>query len=147
MIKLEPMSPSDYAKDKVENGTWLAEDSLKNAEAEFVKLLPKGLETPNEFLWNVVDEDQIVGILWAHHDPAKKSFFVYDILIYDKFQNKGYGQQTLAALDDEARKLGVTKIGLHVFGSNHRALHVYEKMGFVVTDVEMMKTIGPSSNN
>lgn len=47
--------------------------------------------------------------------------------IYEPFQNKGYGTEALKQLID---KYGVNN--LEVLASNKRAMHVYEKCGFIL---------------
>lgn len=52
--------------------------------------------------------------------------------IYEPFQNKGYGQEALKQLIE---KYDINK--LCVVSDNDRALHVYEKAGFVITKTYM----------
>jgi RimJ/RimL family protein N-acetyltransferase len=47
-----------------------------------------------------------------------------------------------AALEPIARDLGYDEIGLHVFGDNEVARHLYRSSGYVETDVMMRKTLG-----
>ncbi|MBS7687698.1 GNAT family N-acetyltransferase [Limosilactobacillus fermentum] len=56
--------------------------------------------------------------------------FIYDIQIYPDFQNQGFGTQALKLIATQAKALGFKSLGLHVFGHNKRAIHVYEKSGF-----------------
>ncbi len=67
--------------------------------------------------------------------------FIYDFKIYDNFQNKGFGSKALQLTTQEAKLKGFSSIALHVFGSNKRAIHVYEKNGFTTTDITMQKTL------
>ncbi|MGR5573280.1 GNAT family N-acetyltransferase [Limosilactobacillus fermentum] len=55
---------------------------------------------------------------------------MYDIQIYPDFQNQGFGTQALKLIATQAKALGFKSLGLHVFGHNKRAIHVYEKSGF-----------------
>lgn len=49
---------------------------------------------------------------------------------YD-YQNKGVGSEAVRKLVEHGfRKLGLHRIGLHVFSTNERAIRVYEKNGF-----------------
>jgi ribosomal protein S18 acetylase RimI-like enzyme len=77
----------------------------------------------------------------VNENRGVREAFIYDFYIFEPFQSKGYGKQSLVALDEEARKMNVTKIGLHVFGQNDRAFELYKKMGFLVTDITMSKTL------
>ncbi|MNT65069.1 putative N-acetyltransferase YycN [compost metagenome] len=70
-----------------------------------------------------------------------KEAFIYDFYIFEPYQRNGYGTEALAALDEEARKMNVTRIGLHVFGDNDRAFKLYQKMGYLITDITMSKKL------
>ena len=156
-VQLQPMnaheyqqwldtSVQEYIAEKVHACTWTAEEAPALAQASYAELLPQGLATPSELLWTVTDAGQPVGSLWVHWDQDKRTFFVYDIVIDAAMRNQGYGQATLTALDAEARQRRVRSIGLHVFGDNQRAQHVYAKMGFVVTDINMSKVVGDADD-
>lgn len=140
-------SAADYAAEKVAAGTWEAADAQRLAAESFAKYLPQGKDTPGAYIYNVVDteHDRIVGYIWLHmsDSPAGKQAFLYDILIHELYQGKGYGQATMKALDQVAIEAGAVKIGLHVFGHNLKAVHVYEKAGYQITDYQMSKTLTP----
>ncbi len=135
----------DYAEDKVKAGTWAPSEAQELSRKSFEQLLPEGLNTPNSYLYAVVDPavDVKVGYLWIHisDEPLGRSAFIYDIMIYENFQGKGYGTQTMSALEEEAKRLQVDKILLHVFGHNKIALGLYQKMGYEVTDISMSKRL------
>lgn len=130
----------DYAKEKVEAGTWSVEESLANAQTSFDKLLYDGITTPSEYLYNIVSDEKI-GYLWFHVDEtlSGKHAFIYDFVIFKAYRGKGYGTKTLAALDTLAKEMHITKIGLHVFAHNQTAIGLYNKVGFQSTDITMAK--------
>jgi ribosomal protein S18 acetylase RimI-like enzyme len=70
-----------------------------------------------------------------------RSAFVYDVRIDEQFQRRGYATQAFEALEVLARDMGIATIGLHVFGHNTAARALYEKLGFVTTNVLMSKNI------
>lgn len=130
-----------YAQEKITAMTWRPEEAAQKAAEEFKRLLPDGQNTAHEWLWTITQDQTPIGALWVHHDVDNAHAFIYDIVIAPAYQDQGFGQQTLQALDEKAKAAGVTTIGLHVFGGNHRAQHVYAKMGFVTTDINMLKTL------
>lgn len=151
MIHLTKMTPKeyqhylltaikDYANDKVKNGTWNAGESFEQAKKVFQELLPQGVATPTHFLYTVKSEDRPIGYTWFLCNNTKEAF-IYDIVIFEEFQNKGYGTLTMKLLEQKAKNLGAKKISLHVFGSNQRALHVYQKVGYQITDYNLTKFI------
>ncbi|MBC1473741.1 GNAT family N-acetyltransferase [Listeria grandensis] len=130
----------DYAKDKVQAGIWDKEDALDQARFEMVHLLSNGVMTKDHFLWDILDrKDEKIGTLWVFEE--KNTYFIYDIMIFEAFQNQGYGSELLRVLEEKARQAGISEIGLHVFGHNKRAFHVYEKMGFETVDINMRKVL------
>jgi hypothetical protein len=67
MITLTPIEQSDfdtfleqeivdYAQDKIKSGNWLAETALEKSRAEFMSLLPDGLQTKDQFIFTILDE-------------------------------------------------------------------------------------------
>jgi RimJ/RimL family protein N-acetyltransferase len=161
MVALQPMTPAEYgpwleaqtqayAEEKVQAGTWAAAGALERAAAEHRELLPQGLATPNHYLYTIQAEaspsaaPQAVGVMWLAVPPWQPPMvFVYDFLIYPPYRRRGYALQALAAAEDQARALGLATIGLHVFGHNHAARALYEKAGYIVTDVSMAKKLKP----
>ncbi|NLS04394.1 GNAT family N-acetyltransferase [Rhizobium sp. P32RR-XVIII] len=47
------------------------------------------------------------------------------------YRNRGIGQALLGETIAAARRIGLTRIELSVYASNHAAIRLYEKMGFV----------------
>lgn len=45
------------------------------------------------------------------------------------------------ALEGEVRALGLSGVGLHVFGHNAGALALYRKLGYQPTSIQMFKAI------
>ncbi|GGH32608.1 N-acetyltransferase [Paenibacillus segetis] len=137
----------DYAKDKVEAGTWSEDEALTLSKESFERYLPEGKDTKDAFLYTVWVQEEghevAVGYLWFNitEDPTGRNAFIYDILIHEQYQGKGYGKATMAALDEAARQQGVDKISLHVFGHNQRAFQLYQKVGYEITDIVMSKRL------
>ncbi len=152
MITLETMSLAafgtwrakaikDFAQDKIDALTWTPEEALEKSRASYQALLPQGLHTPGELLFTINHDGTAIGSLWVHIDKATNHYFIYDINIDADHQNQGFGQQTLQVLETLARQRHIKAIDLHVFGSNLRAQHVYAKMGFITTDINMSKPL------
>ncbi|EDP7876256.1 GNAT family N-acetyltransferase [Listeria monocytogenes] len=131
---------TDYAKEKVEAGTWDEEESLAKSQDSFNKLLYDGITTPNEYLYSIISGEKI-GYIWFHVDETRsgKHAFIYDFVIFEAFRGKGFGTKTLAALDVLAKEMQITKIGLYVFAHNQTAIGLYNKVGFQNTDITMAK--------
>jgi ribosomal protein S18 acetylase RimI-like enzyme len=156
IVKLEKMTKSDfdhyisiainaYATEKVKAGTWTEDEAYKLSKESFEKLLSNGIDTEREYLYSIFDNDKNikVGYLWLEFSESLigKTAFIFDFLIFEEFRGKGYGTQSMTALEDEVKKHKISKVSLHVFAHNKRAIGLYEKVGFKSTDISMSKYI------
>lgn len=152
MIKLVPMQQEDfqpylergireYADDHVRNGNWSTEEALERSRKEFEQLLPEGVNSSDQFLYSIVDEfsGDKIGLLWVQVKAQKA--FIYDFSIEESFRGKGYGKQTLLALDEKLKSMNVESVALHVFGDNITAQELYKKMGYQITNIQMQKVL------
>jgi RimJ/RimL family protein N-acetyltransferase len=156
MVQLVPMTESefqtffevlvpDYAQEHVQAGRWKAEEAQQKALEEVQQLLPEGQATSGHYFYSIVDEEsgRRVGTLWFAEDRRRPepSAFVYDVIIFEEFRRHGYASQAFLLMEEKVKELGLTRIGLHVFGHNHGARTMYEKLGYVTTNVTMAKTL------
>ncbi len=84
------------------------------------------------------DGDAPVGLLllWdARRDPDEPDdeLYIWRLLIDEAHQGKGYGTLAIRWTIDEARRLGVAKVGLSHQDKAGHAGPFYEKLGFVYT--------------
>lgn len=153
MLTLRPMTDDEYglysglllegyARERAENSGLPLEEERMTAAAQTQSLLPQGARTPAHYLWNVVDDtDGVVGNLWVFVDESKRRAFIYDIEMAEAHRGKGYGERTLALLDDHMRALGIQRIALNVFASNTVARHLYDKVGYYPVATTMQKDL------
>lgn len=154
MVTLQSMSQTDYdslmgaaiqryAEEKVIAGTWAEEEALEKAEDQFDSLLPKGIHTENHELWNLLNGEEPIGWVWLCYDPnhPQKEGFIYNFFLFETYRGKGFAKQAIAALEEQAKSLGVQKLSLHVFAHNRIARSLYEKTGFAETGIYMSKPI------
>ncbi|MVN87645.1 GNAT family N-acetyltransferase [Deinococcus sp. HMF7620] len=134
-----------YAAEKVRNGQWTPDEAQDRAEAEYQQLLPQGLNTPDQFLFSLLDPSvgAPVGVLWygLQHRTNGTAAFIYEIEVFEAYRRRGYATQAFAALETDAAARGTTSLHLHVFGHNTGARALYERLGFQVTNVNMKKEL------
>jgi ribosomal protein S18 acetylase RimI-like enzyme len=134
-----------YAEDNIASGRWPAEDALARSRDDFADSLPSGLATPDNYLFEIVDESTstAVGVLWfaVVVKNGLKSAFVYDVEIKSAFQRMGYARAAFRALEPLVHSLGLQTIGLHVFKQNIGAQALYKSLGYEVTSVNMQKRL------
>ncbi len=154
MSKLVPMTQAEYeaflarlipeyAADNVKAGYWDESEALEKSRKQTESLLPQGLQTKDHYLYTLYDGDEAVGLIWlrADVDQPKKSGFIFDVEIDEKFRGKGYGRQIMLLIEKKARELGLKSIGLHVFGENRVARNLYESIGYEVSSLNMIKKL------
>ena len=139
MVKLVPLGEDeyrswydwlleDYAQDFIRIGM-PEEQAHARSKADMEEGLPNGLQSKDQYLFSIQDEQtgEKVGVLWYSlmTRETRKIVFVSDILIYEQFRGRGYGKQAMQLLEDHARDLGATRIGLHVFGHNPTAYALF----------------------
>ncbi|MGO2939772.1 MAG: GNAT family N-acetyltransferase [Pseudolactococcus laudensis] len=129
----------EFAKGKVENGEWPQAESYQLSKEELNTILPEGYQTPHHYFYDMVVDDQIVGNIWLSiADQVPTTAYILDIGVFPDFQDLGYGSTALKLIASEAKMRQCQAIKLHVFGKNKRAIHVYQKNGFEMTDIEMV---------
>lgn len=154
MTELKPMSDAafsaylsvaaaKYADSNVAPGLWPREGALERARAAYRTLLPQGLLTPNNHLFEIqADSDgEAIGMLWfsVNDKNGAKTAFIYDIFIEPGFRRQGHAQRALKKLEALPVQHGALSVGLHVFSFNHEAQKLYAKAGYVTTGVFMNK--------
>ncbi|MFT8727859.1 MAG: GNAT family N-acetyltransferase [Liquorilactobacillus ghanensis] len=131
-----------YAQEKIRVATWSSATAEKQAAAEFQRLLPQGAATPANYLLKIIMSADVVGNLWlARVTQEPTTAYIYDFEILPAFQNQGLDTQAINLSCKFAQQHGFTKIRLHVFGGNQRAVHVYQKANFVTTDIMMERKL------
>lgn len=132
-----------YATDNVASGRWPSEGALERALDDFDESLPRGLDTPDNHVFDVKDarSGAVVGVVWfaAVVKHGLRSAFVYDIEIKAEHRRRGHARAAFAALEDRVKAMGLSSIGLHVFGQNPGAQALYRSLGYAVTGVNMLK--------
>ena len=157
-VRLSPMSETlfqaylatavqEYAQGHLKSGDCEPEDALMLAQKDYQELLPNGLQTKNHFLFSIYDDAsdaaESIGMVWfaVKDQRAVKSTFIYDFSIREDLRGHGYGRATLGKVEELIRQMGIGKVFLHVFGYNHAARALYEKMGYQITGIGMTKSL------
>ena len=155
MIRLETMDEPtyetwrdttvrEYAQEKIESGNWPAEGAVARSEGEFAHLLPDGRSTAEHQIRSMVNETgERVGYAWfvPEDRPFGRVIFIYDIAVDPVHRRKGHARRALREIEAYAREHGCVGVQLHVFGGNTGARRLYQRAGYVETDVTMIKRV------
>ena len=83
---------------------------IANEQSE--ALFPNGASGEGQLLFRVFDHNGMaVGTLWISPQPAGEtgSFWVWDVRMDEKHRCKGYGRETMALAEVEARNQGLQR--------------------------------------
>ncbi len=65
-------------------------------------------------------------------DRYPDALYLYALDVGARFQNLGVGTALIAAIEEEARRRGLSKVNLEVGDGNHNARRLYERLGYAV---------------
>jgi ribosomal protein S18 acetylase RimI-like enzyme len=132
-----------YVGQLVDSGGWTRAEAQVKADADFGRLLPDGLSTPDQHLTLIVDEasGEVVGRLWfsGMERNGRRYLYVHDLEVHPAARGRGHGRSAMLALEVEARRLGYDELRLNVFGHNEVARGLYRSLGYAEVAVEMQK--------
>ena len=138
-------SVTGYADDNVAAGRWMADEALDLSRAEFARLLPQGLATPNNHLFEIREETggRSVGFLWfaTVSRGNTKAAYVYQLEVHSEFRRRGHARAAFEAMESLCTAMGLSSIGLHVFGHAPGAQSLYSSLGYRVTGINMQKRL------
>jgi len=100
----------------------------------------------NSVFMVLAEEDKIIGFIYAYEEikgilpfHKKRKYIVIDnIIIDEKHQNRGYGQQLLNFMIEYAKEKKYNDIMLNVYCFNEKAIDLYKKHGFKTLTQDMI---------
>ncbi|WP_308014439.1 MULTISPECIES: GNAT family N-acetyltransferase [unclassified Rhodococcus (in: high G+C Gram-positive bacteria)] len=135
-------SRGDYRADRVRAGDTL-EQATDNAEQSFSAYFPDGRPAPHHQVYDVLDDETVVGSLWIGPQSIATTtdWWVWDIAIDERFRGRGLGRAAMLLAEDAVRENGGTVLGLNVFGFNTAARRLYESLGYDTASLRMQKVL------
>jgi len=106
------------------------------AETQFKEMLPKGVESSNNFFWIVLNSDtnEEIGYIWFTLKPQMKYCLLTQIKVYELYRRKGFGTEILHYWENHVKQTypEIKGLYLHVFKHNPNAKRLYEENGFKI---------------
>ena len=120
------------------------QDALLAAQKSFDSLLPDG--SPNaidQYLFTILNDEEKIGVLWfgIKRDRSDPEAYVWDLVIEPSNRGRGYGKLVMLLLEEEVKRLGLSRISLNVFEHNPKARRLYEKLDYKTISRVMSKEI------
>lgn len=136
---------ADYQKQKM-IAEHLSEDTAATlSRTSHEELLKNGLETPNHFLFSVIESasNNNIGYVWfgLQEIGKHKRVYIYNLTLDEAHRGKGYGSQLMALIEKAAKELDAHDLKLHVFSHNKVAQNLYKKMSFQSAGIMMIKKL------
>jgi ribosomal protein S18 acetylase RimI-like enzyme len=155
MIILEPMSVAsferfkaysiaDFAEQMQRTGEWEIDRAPALAEAAFARLLPEGLLTTDNYLFDIKDRalGECVGAIWAGVvEEERREGFIFDLVVHEPYRRQGYAKWAMREVEAFFVTLNVRSIALEVYFDNVGAQRLYAESGYQVTSQSMRKTL------
>lgn len=120
-----------------------AGEAEATAASQMESLFPGGKQSDAQLVYVLEADGEPVGHLWVcdRDDPFQHALFVYFVGIDEAHRGKGYGKAAMQLAEEEARRLGIDKIALNVFGRNEVARNLYRSLGYEENAIAMSKRL------
>jgi ribosomal protein S18 acetylase RimI-like enzyme len=139
-----PVMRDGYAAGMSEHGGVPEDVARRKADADVGKLFPGDRPAADQWVYVVEAEGERVGELWlAERRPEsdEHALWIYDIHIDEAQRGRGYGRAAMLFAEEEARRRGLDRVVLNVFGRNEVARRLYRSLGYEEAAVAMRKRL------
>ncbi|HLY86455.1 MAG TPA: GNAT family N-acetyltransferase [Gaiellaceae bacterium] len=138
-----PRMRDEYARAMIDEGGFPAAGAAEKAAADLERLFPDGLPASEQLVFVLEADGDAVGELWLaeREDMGQRILFVYDIHVAEAHRGRGHGKAAMLLAEEEARRRGVERVALNVFGRNTTARSLYRSLGYEENAVAMSKSL------
>jgi len=139
-----PQMRDGYAETMIDDGGFPPETAKSKAQADMEQLFPGDQPAAEQLVFVIEADGEAVGELWLceRHDATQQPcLFVYDVHVRESARGRGYGKTAMLLAEDEARRRGIPRVALNVFGRNEVARGLYRSLGYEENAVAMSKAV------
>jgi GNAT superfamily N-acetyltransferase len=140
-----PQMRDGYARAMIDDGGFPSESANSKAAADMAQLFPDDRPSDEQIVLVIEAEDgEAVGDLWLcerSDATGQPCLFVYDIHLRENARGRGYGREAMLFAEEEARRRGLPRVALNVFGRNEVARGLYRSLGYEEIAVAMSKNV------
>jgi ribosomal protein S18 acetylase RimI-like enzyme len=138
-----PQMRDGYAQAMIDDAGVSPEGAKEKAAADIGQLFPGGDPSPDQLVYVIEADGEAVGELWLaeREDMRHPCLFIYDIHLAKEHRGRGYGKAAMLLAEEEARRRGLDRLALNVFGRNDVARRLYRSLGYEENAVAMSKTV------
>ncbi|WP_354644241.1 GNAT family N-acetyltransferase [Kitasatospora camelliae] len=134
-----------YIADIVRSGTKTAEEARKQAEQEFLELLPDGPATADTAILVIEADGAQVGVVWLRHGYLPGVSYLYTVAVHPEHRGRGFGRAAMAVADETSAAAGDLGLMFNVFGGNDVAMNLYTSAGYLVLEESRSIDLAPAN--
>lgn len=119
-------------------------DSFVREDAEAkIKSMIAHIADGSAIVYGCLDGDELLGYIWAYRISFRDEDRVYvsEVHVSEKCRGQGMGHLLLAAVEAEAREMGVPALYIHAEADNAGAIRLYEREGYRMERVQLRKPL------
>ena len=137
--ELMPEVEAGYALGMERYGGFTPESARRKAARDVAELRVD--ESASLFV--IEAESERIGHLWVGEREAgdARVLWIYDVFVDEAVRGRGFGRDALLLAEAEARRRGLPRMGLNVFGGNDGARRLYRSLGYGEVAVVMRKDL------
>lgn len=138
-----PQMREGYAEAMIDDGGISPASATAKAAADIEHLFPGGRPSTDQLVFVIEADGVPVGDFWLaeRDDTMQPCLFVYDVRLEEAHRGRGYGKAAMLLAEEEARRRGLDRVALNVFGRNTVARHLYQTLGYEENAISMSKTL------
>lgn len=97
---------------------------------------------PNNYVFMAYNSEEVaIGMAWLNvvHEPGRTTGVVNDVVVDPAYRGRGLGEMLMGALEDQAIRVGCTRLKLTSRPSRKSAHRLYEKMGYKKRETDVFQ--------
>ena len=128
-----PRMRDSYVTDMVADAGAEPDAARRKSEADMERLFPGGKPADGQIFFVLEADGRRAGELWIaerEDELTGPGLWIYYVHVDEAFRGQGLGRKAMLFAEEEARRRGVSQIGLNVFGGNEVARNLYRSLGY-----------------
>jgi ribosomal protein S18 acetylase RimI-like enzyme len=139
-----PRMRADYGDSLASQGGVPDDRARAKADADVANLFPNGRRSPEQSIFVLELDGERIGELWVAErtdGDLRGALWIFDVRIEEAHRGRGHGREAMLLAEEEARRRGLDRIALNVFGRNEVARNLYRSLGYAENAVLMSKSV------
>lgn len=144
-VAARPMAPAEYpewlafqkvayADDIVRAGAMSRDEAVRKSDRDFAKLIPDGLQTPDNTFLVLEAAGEPIGTGWLKHGHLPGVTYGYSLHVQEQHRGKGHGRIAMAVGEQATLAAGDSALMFTVWGGNEVAMNLYTSAGYRVVE-------------